>query len=139
MDSAARLAAAGLRATRPRERVLALLLGADHPLTPAELSTHPDARDIDRVTVYRSLAALHGAGLVHVVCGVDGVSRYRAHEPAEGGCPGGHPHFLCTRCGGMWCLPEQGLPRVEVPVGASVEGKQLVVHGACARCAEAGG
>ena len=137
MDVAERLSQAGLRSTRPRHAVLGALLAAEHPLAPAELAAHPLVTDIDRVTVYRCLSALQAVGLVHVVCGVDGVSRYRAHERDSGGCPGDHPHFLCTTCGGMLCLPQQRLPRVEVPEGARVDGKQLVVHGVCRACGAA--
>jgi Fur family ferric uptake transcriptional regulator/Fur family zinc uptake transcriptional regulator len=56
------------------------------------------------------------------------------HDPFRPGCPGNHPHFLCRVCGRMSCLSEQTLPRVEVPEGAEVEGKQLLVFGVCAEC-----
>jgi Fur family ferric uptake transcriptional regulator len=136
MELRSLLAQRGLRRTRVREAVLGCLMKAARPLAPSELSADPALEGFDRVSVYRSLAALQSAGLVHGVCGVDGVSRYRAHGSGESGCPGGHPHFLCTGCGGMWCLAEQGLPHVQVPPGVTVHGKQLVVHGRCARCGE---
>ncbi len=138
MDLEALLSRAGLRCTRPRRLVLARLLQGGRPMSPAELAADPALAGIDRVSVYRSLAALQGAGLAHGICGVDGVSRYRAHGGEQGGCPGDHPHFLCTGCGAMRCLPGQRLPFVVVPSGATVEGKQFVVHGRCARCAGEG-
>ncbi|HTX73064.1 MAG TPA: hypothetical protein VMC79_09590 [Rectinemataceae bacterium] len=55
---------------------------------------------------------------------------------APGGCPGGHPHFLCTNCGIMSCLLDQEMPRVRVPEGSLVRGKQLLVYGLCAACAD---
>ena len=134
MDVNQALRGAGLRSTRPRQAVLGVLWGSGISLTPAELAARPEIESVDRVTVYRCLAALHAAGLVHSVVGMDGAVRYRAHDLHQRGCPGGHPHFLCKVCNGMWCLPDQGLPRVEVPSGASVDGKQLVMHGACAAC-----
>jgi Fur family ferric uptake transcriptional regulator len=128
------LRGAGLRATGPRCAVLALLREADRALTPADITAHPSLAGVDRVSVYRSLSALTAAGLAHCVNGVDGVGRYRAHERGGDGCPGDLPHFLCTTCGAMLCLPEQRMPWVEVPRGASVEGKQLLVYGRCAAC-----
>ena len=35
----------------------------------------------------------------------------------------------------MFCLPGQKMPRVNVPEGMHVEGKQLVVYGTCPDCA----
>ncbi len=138
MDLRSSLSRHGLRRTRAREALLGCLLEAPRPLAPSELCADPALEGFDRVSVYRSLAALQRAGLVHGVCGVDGVSRYRAHAAEGQGCPGGHPHFLCTGCGGMWCLGDQGLPHVQVPPGATVSGKQMVVYGRCARCSEEG-
>jgi Fur family ferric uptake transcriptional regulator/Fur family zinc uptake transcriptional regulator len=88
----------------------------------------------DRVTLYRVLEALRGAGIVHQVQGLDGVWRFCAHDPDRPGCPGDHPHFLCLACGRMICLVGQSLQRVDVPGGCSVEGKQCVVYGRCADC-----
>jgi len=128
-----RIAVAGLRRTRDRGRVLALLLDASRPLTHQELSRR--LPDMDRVTLYRVLDALEGGGLLHRIQGAEGVWRYRAHAEETVGCPGGHPHFLCLRCGRMTCLTDQALPRVEVPEGAVVRNKQLVASGLCAACA----
>ncbi len=138
MSSKELLRRAGLRATEPRCAVLAVLLEADHALSPAEIAGRPSLQGIDRVSVYRSLGAISAAGLAHGVSGPDGVTRYRAHQPGAEGCPGDHPHFFCTACGGMWCLPAQRLPFVQVPPGASVTSKQLVVNGRCGGCQPAG-
>ena len=123
----------GVRATPFREQVLSLLLQRGHPMTHAEiLQTLPNAAD--RVTLYRTLETLRDAGILHQVQGADGVWRFCAHELDGGGCPGGHPHFLCLACGSMVCLTGQPLQRVEVPVDVLVQGKQLVVYGLCASC-----
>ena len=67
--------------------------------------------------------------------GIDGVWRFCAHGEGADGCPGDHPHFLCLECGRMFCLADQKMPRVKVPAGVEVEGKQFVVYGRCAECA----
>ncbi len=130
-----RIVAAGLRRTRDRVQVLAFLLNASRPFTHQELSRR--LSDMDRVTLYRVLDALESGGLVHRIQGTDGSWRYRAHGEETAGCPGGHPHFLCLRCGRMTCLMDQSLPWVEVPEGAKVEDKQFVVSGLCPECAAA--
>jgi Fur family transcriptional regulator, ferric uptake regulator len=139
MDAEQILRRAGLRVTVARREVLDVLLEAEHALSSPDIAAHSGLRDIDRVTVYRCVAALCAAGLAHGVSGVDGVCRYRAHERDGVDCPGDHPHFLCTDCGGMWCLPGQRLSYVEVPAGALVDGKQLVVHGRCVACLQGEG
>ena len=127
---------AGLRRTRTRESVLHLLSEAGRPLAHQEISIHSGAEGLDRVTLYRTLATLQKVGLVHTVQGMDGAWRYCFHENEDPGCPGNHPHFLCLRCGGMCCLHGQTLPLVSVQRGVRVTGKQLVVYGHCATCAE---
>ena len=101
-------------------------------MTPAEVALQ--LTDVDRVTVYRTLGTLNDAHLLHAVTGTDGVGRFQAHDLSGPGCPGDHPHFLCTVCGAMRCLHDQHLPWVQVPEGATVEGKQFVVYGRCAAC-----
>ena len=131
------LQVAGLRRTKAREAVLSLLCKAERPMAHHEIAVSPEADRLDRVTLYRTLTALQGAGLVHRVQGVDGVWRFRAHATERVECPGNHPHFLCLSCGEMSCLDAQTLPWVSVPEGTEVKGKQLVVYGRCRRCAAA--
>ena len=127
---------AGLRRTPFREALLGLLRRAEGPVSHGEIMALLQTRD--RVTLYRALEALERVGVVHRIQGTDGVWRFRAHAAEAPRCPGGHPHFLCTSCGRMWCLEEQPLPTVAVPPGARVTGKQLVVYGLCAGCCAGG-
>jgi Fur family ferric uptake transcriptional regulator len=125
-----------LRPTAARQAVLARLVGSSRPVAPSQLCGEDLGRRFDRVTIYRTLAALKRAGLVHAVRGTDGAWRYRgqATPPGEGGCPGNHPHFLCLHCGHMQCLSGQRLPHIQVSPGVRVQGKQLLVYGLCAAC-----
>lgn len=127
---------AGLRSTRPRREVLSVLLREERPLSHPQLADH--CPGLDRATVYRTLLALHRAGLVHDVKGTDGVRRFCAHPQDVPHCPGNHPHFLCRVCKQMLCLPDYPLPWVKVPEGTLVEGKQLLVFGVCSSCAGRG-
>jgi Fur family ferric uptake transcriptional regulator len=128
------LRAAGLRRTPARLAVLRHVRIGARPVSHAALSAAPELADIDDITLYRTLSALERAGLVHRVYGVDGVWRYGANDASEG-CPGNHAHFLCTRCGAMECLPDQPMPRLQVPAGTRVDGRHLLGFGACAACA----
>jgi Fur family ferric uptake transcriptional regulator len=124
-----------IRPTPVRRNLLKLLTREARPLTAGEIISLQKSKAFDRVTVYRTLYTLAESGLVHRVQGLDGAWRFCAHPPAEHGCPGNHPHFLCRECGSMRCLTEQQLPWVRVPTDVEVEGKQLVVYGVCSSCA----
>jgi len=126
------LRGAKLRVTPLRLAVLEYLITAGQPLSHTEVQAAlPDA---DRVTLYRTLAVFADADIAHQVQGLDGAWRFCAHHDGGNGCPGGHPHFLCVSCGRMLCLSDQRMPRVEVPDGCEVTGKQLVAYGRCPAC-----
>jgi len=130
------LRGAGLRPTEPRAAVLEALSRAECPLSHGEILSRLRG-GFDRVTLYRVLSAFERVGLAHGIRGTDGVLRYRLHGRERVGCPGNHPHFLCTVCGRMICLAGPPLPRVEVPPGAEILGKQFLVLGRCPECAGA--
>ncbi len=129
------LNAAEIRPTPARCLILSLLLEAGHPLSQARLAADPRAEGLDRVTIYRSFGTLLKAQLLHRVQGSDGAWRFCAHRIDEQRCPGGHPHFMCERCGLMICLPG-ALPWVQLPEGFSVKEKQLLLSGLCLDCQE---
>ena len=111
------LRAAGLRRTPARLAVLGRIESIGRPVSHGELTTESELAMLDEITVYRTLAALVEAGLVHRVLGTDGAWRYCAQPRDRAGCPGNHAHFLCDRCGGMDCLLDQPMPRVSVQIG----------------------
>lgn len=126
----------GLRSTTARKEILQLLADAGRPLSHQDiLSGRKRTGSLDRVTVYRTLETLLEAGLLHRIQGTDGAWRFCRHGLETGEkCGGNHIHFLCSVCSQMSCLPEQPLPWVVAPEGATVHSKQLVVHGYCAEC-----
>lgn len=129
-----KLRSAGLRRTPARLAVFARIESLARPVSHAELHEIPDLAEVDDITLYRTLAALVQAGLVHRVHGIDGVWRFGAQPQGREGCPGNHAHFLCTSCGSMACLLQQPMPRVDVPEGVVVHGRHFILHGHCADC-----
>jgi Fur family ferric uptake transcriptional regulator/Fur family zinc uptake transcriptional regulator len=127
----------GMKNTELRRRALDLLLEKQEPLSHTEIFEElaSTGQTPDRVTLYRTLSAFSEARIVHKVQGTDGTVRFRLHARTGSGCRGDHPHFLCRKCGRMSCLLGQSMPRVDVPDGFVVEGKQLLVFGLCSGCA----
>lgn len=109
----------------------------------ASASSHPEitaalAEDgWDRATLYRNLVDLTEVGILRRVDLGDHVWRYELAGGPEGAhADADHPHFLCTECGDVACLPDFVLP---VPAGnvpgAVRQGKVAIqLRGRCDRC-----
>lgn len=131
---AVELAARGLRATRQRLGVLALLRASN---------SHPTASSIHRAlrrkqpsvslkTVYEALGSLVGAGLA--ACVTDGGEPYRYEANSTP-----HYHARCRVCGRLHDIPNVSdgyiRARANLPEDFHVERISVVVVGLCARCA----
>jgi Fur family ferric uptake transcriptional regulator len=128
---------AGLRSTGPRISVLRHLRQAGAPRSHAEIYDAVASDGFDRATIYRNLIDMAHAGLVTRSDLGDHVWRFemkgeKAAHSAE------HPHFVCTDCGDVSCLPEariqikpgRGAPRAVVNKAVEVQ-----IKGLCDRCA----
>jgi len=128
----------GMKATNLRLQVLELFFEKQEPLSHAAVFEYLAAlgRKPDRVTLYRVLSAFSDAQIVREIQGIKGPVRFCLLEPSLDGYPRSHPHFLCQECGRMLCLRGQLLPRVEIPDGTVIEGKQFLIFGLCPICSE---
>lgn len=123
---------AGLRATSGRLLVLSNVLAADGPVSHPELCERLPGQD--RATIYRNLNDLAEAGLLRRF-DVDHIWRFEAGT-LERGEPG-HPHFVCTDCGQVECLPVMAFSvGGDRPVPAAVSAQQIDVQmrGRCDAC-----
>jgi len=104
-------------------------------VTAAELAKQlsTDGRDVGRATVYRVLERLRELSLVQRLDLGHGGTRY---EPARGDH---HHHLVCDRCGDVMPFADAGLERaidrIAGEVSFAVAGHEVVLHGACERCA----
>ncbi len=125
---------AGLRTTGPRRAVLEVLERATSPLSHADVADALDDESLDKVTVYRNLMALTDAGLARRTDLGDHVWRFelvRAFTAQETA----HPHFFCTDCGNIACLPGVTV-KIDGGVAASVarRGFEVQLRGVCRAC-----
>jgi Fur family transcriptional regulator, ferric uptake regulator len=94
----------GFRVTEQRLILLRELAQLRQPVSHPELTERLAGTSLDRVTIYRNLLSLTEAGvLVRTQLG-DNVWRY---ELPQNKTPehDRHPHFVCTDCGDIACLP----------------------------------
>jgi len=130
-----RLQTAGLKRTRGRVAILAVLLRCRRPLTPQEIYDRMNM-EFDRVSIYRSLHTFSQAGLVHRVEAGDRLWRFAVckHERHRVHC---HPHFTCRSCGTVECLTGVALPPLDnLSPGYRIEEQEVYVRGLCANCSK---
>ena len=87
----------------------------------------------DRATIYRNLIDLAEAGLLRRTDVGDHVWRF---EAVSGEHDAAHPHFVCTECGTVECLPELELAVRRARAPRAVRQRQVEVHvrGLCDAC-----
>jgi Fur family ferric uptake transcriptional regulator len=131
-----RIRASGLRSTAPRVAVFKKLEAATAPLSHADLVDALGTEGYDRVTIYRNLTDLTEAGLVVRADLGDHVWRFELRRAGKDHS-GTHPHFTCSDCGTVSCLPEESV-RLTSAKGAprAVSSRAVEVHlrGLCDRC-----
>lgn len=127
--------ARGLRATPSRLAVLELLRTESAPMSHGDVADRLASQAWDRATIYRNLIDLAGSGLARRTDVGDHVWRFEAvmgeHDVA-------HPHFVCTECGAVECLPELELAvaRARTRAPRALRQRQVEVHvrGLCDAC-----
>jgi Fur family ferric uptake transcriptional regulator len=126
---------AGMRRTGPRQAVLENLLGSDVALSHTELEQRL-VNNVDRVTIYRILAAFEDQGIVHRILDPEGHPLYALCKEA---CDSehhhdDHVHFHCTLCGDTYCLENVGLPSMHLPAGFKLSELSISARGCCPKC-----
>ena len=127
---------AGLRCTAARLAVLAQLGRSKGPISHADLAILIAPLGFDRATVYRNLVEMAEAGILARIDLGDHVWRFELRGESAGQSKD-HPHFLCTECGDISCLPG-----VEVKIKPA-RGKKptigevtaILLKGLCSHCA----
>lgn len=136
--AAARLSAVDQRYTVARRRLVAVLGRHRRPLSIAEIRERD--RSLAQSSLYRNLAVLEQAGVVHRVAGGDGLARYELAEDLTGH----HHHLVCSSCGSVDDVEipgrlersvVQGITEVAAQAGFEVHHHRLDLIGRCARCA----
>ena len=126
------LKAADLYCTEARLAIVRTLLRTDRPLTQDQIASKL-GRPHDKVTIYRTLASLLEAGLVHkALTGAKTWQFELGDRCTEHQC---HPHFTCTRCGSTHCLTELHPPLTQGPYkGFVIQRQQVLLEGLCPEC-----
>jgi len=131
------LSRAGLKRGGARDRVIELLASEPCALSAVEIedALRASGRVTARATIYRALDLLAEHGLVERVEVGDGQTRFEQVRP------GGehHHHLVCERCGTLVAFDDPGLERaidrLSDRLGVRVQSHDVLLRGACGRCA----
>jgi Fe2+ or Zn2+ uptake regulation protein len=133
----ARLRTDGQRYTPRRRALVELLAEVDQPLTIPQLLER--RRDLAQSSVYRNLAVLERAGVVHRIVTTDEFARYELAEDLTEH----HHHLICSSCGDVtdFTVPaavehdlESALSKVAERAGFQARHHRLDLVGTCPRC-----
>ncbi len=137
-DLKEQLRTAGLRATSARAAVLRCLIEANAPVTHADVCERLANLGYDRATLYRNLIDLTEVGIAQRKDMGDHLWRFELagrdpqHEEAA------HPHFVCSECGEVRCLPEEAVdvrPVRGLPRSLKRKEVEIQIRGVCNECA----
>ena len=125
---------AGLRATPSRIAVLRLLRAAGSPVSHGDVVAELSSQAWDPATIYRNLTDLSDVGLARRTDVGDHVWRYEA--VTGGHQASAHPHFVCTECGSVECLPELEyvVTRARTPRAVRLKRVEVQLRGPCDAC-----
>jgi Fur family transcriptional regulator, ferric uptake regulator len=124
----------GIRATPARIAVLQRLRSASRPVTHAELTDMLVPMGFDKATIFRNLADLTEAEVVHRTELGDHVWRFEAIDPREPK-KAKHPHFVCVDCGGVTCLDEMEFTTRSRNRARAIKSiTEILIKGHCAEC-----
>jgi Fur family ferric uptake transcriptional regulator len=122
----------GIRVTEQRMLIMRELDKLRVPASHAELTERLSGSTLDRATIYRNLVSLTEAGLLVKTQLGDGVWRFELPRTSST-THGEHPHFVCTDCGSVACLPEG---TISIRGGSSLRDRvsEIQLRGHCEAC-----
>ena len=124
-----------LSVTDTRVSVLKLFLQKKNALSHADIEKSV-GKELDRVTIYRTLQAFVEKGLIHSIPTANNSILYALckDECYEHRHLDNHAHFICDDCGNTFCLEEVVIPKVKVPKNYTVKHRDFIMNGLCADC-----
>lgn len=122
-----------LNVTDIRLQLLHLLLEPGTALSQKELEERmsSEGHSVDRVTLYRSIRTLLDKQVIHPITIDAQTVKYKLagdHKKSD------HPHFLCSHCQRMICMPQLSPSTKDLPEGFTLQSAQLLLEGLCPHC-----
>lgn len=132
LDIIKRLEEHGVKATANRILVFSVLEQSTSPLSMAEIVDILET--LDRSSVFRTLNVFSDNDLVHCIDDGSGSLKYEVCRREHHCAQDMHAHFLCTRCGRLYCLDNVAIPSISLPNAFEANSYNFVIKGICASC-----
>lgn len=131
------LRAAKLKRTISRRGILEVLLSGSRAQSAEEIAVRIGRSGPNKVTIYRTLETLVARGIVHKAYIRERTVYFELGDRCTAEqC---HPHFVCTSCGDVFCLPGLLVPAAGSPgEGYVIHRQQTKLEGLCPRCSVSG-
>lgn len=125
----------GLRKTTARLFILQYLKNSEFAISHKKLEEQAP-KEIDRVTIYRTLNSFEEKGIIHKVLDDDGTSHFAmcSHSCDHHDHHDNHIHFHCQSCKKIYCLADFNVKGIEMPAGFSIIQTDLKIEGLCNAC-----
>lgn len=123
----------GVTPTPVRKLVYKSFMDSKGPLSLSDLETKLDT--VDKSTISRTLSTFKDRQMLHSFTDGSGSVKYElclSHDLDED--VDLHIHFRCEVCGKTKCLPDIGVPYVELPEGYISHEFNYVITGICRDC-----
>jgi Fur family ferric uptake transcriptional regulator len=135
MNFAEKLKKAGLKVTPVRLEVLGIMCKAGKALSSHQVLESVSG-EFDRVSVFRTINTFVEKGIIHPIpTSTDFViyslcsdkCQVQAHHD-------NHSHFLCNKCGSIFCFEDIIPSEIKVPPGFKAEKAEIIISGTCDKC-----
>lgn len=122
-----------LRKTPARMEILELYADTPHAMSHGDVEQQ--LTEMDRVTIYRTLATFEEKGIIHRAYDGGGVIKYAlCHDCSAHHHQDDHLHFSCVQCGNTYCIEGYAIPKIETPKGYTINNLFLFAKGTCKEC-----
>lgn len=123
-----------LKSTEARKSVLNVFFEHNFALSHADIEEL--LKDVDKVTLYRTLHAFEEAGIIHVAQSHTDSKQYAL---CKDNCSTekhdhNHIHFFCKNCEKTYCIPQNLEFQNKLPSGYKSEEVVVMVKGFCNLC-----
>jgi Fur family ferric uptake transcriptional regulator len=125
----------GLKDTPLRKDVLQLFINSNKALSSKEI-IEKLGNKYDRVSIFRTISAFAHNGIIH---SIPTSSDYIVYSLCRGDCGNKghhdhHYHFICHKCGNIFCLNDFDYEDIKLPRGYKTESVNIIFEGICKIC-----
>lgn len=127
------LKARKLKSTTARLKLLTVI--ASHETAVPYSIIQAELKDLDRVTLYRTLNTLLEKGIIHKALTAENDTYYAmcTHQCTSAAHNHEHIHFQCSNCNEVSCVPIPRPISIDVP-NATVNSIEIQATGLCSKC-----